>query len=147
MAFLHLVTRFDGRTIKVPVFLESNNNTFADKGQGNQLIIDTGADYSALTEWFLRKNGYTNFYNTGVVKRTAAGYVEFKSCQINGMVIANQFKIGKMKVDVLTGWEEQTVVGVIGMDILARMTFILSHEHKKFMLSSQPVSALNQLFT
>ncbi|MCL2216984.1 MAG: hypothetical protein FWB91_08205 [Defluviitaleaceae bacterium] len=42
---------------------------------------------------------------------------------------------------------EDEAVGVIGMDILSRLTFILSHEHKKLMLSAQPIPELMNLFT
>ena len=58
----------------------------------------------------------------------------------------NQFKVSKINVDVLRGWEEHAVVGLIGMDILSKMTFILSHEHKKFILSSQTLPELDTLF-
>ena len=68
------------------------------------------------------------------------------TCEINGLTIANQFRIGKMNVDVLENWKAHSVVGVIGMDILSRLTFILSHEHKKFLLSAQPIPELAGLF-
>ena len=52
-----------------------------------------------------------------------------------------------MKVDVLENWKAYAVVGVIGMDILSQMTFILSHEYEKFMLTNQKVPELVKLFT
>jgi len=51
-----------------------------------------------------------------------------------------------MKIDVLDRWKAHSVVGVIGMDILAQMTFILSHEHKKFLLTDQKLPGLSKLF-
>jgi hypothetical protein len=94
----------------------------------------------------LIKNGYAEFQKTGTKKRIATGEAELLSCEINGITIANQFKVGKMNVDVLSGWDEHAVVGVIGMDILSRLTFVLSHEHKKFLLSAQPIPELAKLF-
>jgi len=142
--YLHLVSKFDGKTIRLPIILESTHPHL--QGRGYQLILDTGADTSALTAEFLTKHGYVKFQKSGTKKRTATGNVELLTCEIKGLSIARQFKVSKIKVDVLRGWDEHIVVGVIGMDILSRMTFILSHEYKKFMLSSHPVPALLKLF-
>jgi len=145
--FLNLVTKFDGKTIKLPVLVDLANDTMKLQVHGYQLILDTGADVTALTEEFLTKNGYSHYQKSGGKKRTVTGEAELLTCEINGMTIANQFKISKIKVDVLSGWGEHAVVGVIGMDILSRLTFILSHEHKKFMLSAKPLPELATLFT
>ena len=91
-------------------------------------------------------NRYSNFQKSHSRKRTATGEVELLTCQINGMAIAKHFMVGKIKVDVLSGWREHRVVGLIGMDILSRITFILSHEHRKFMLSAKPIPELASLF-
>ena len=146
MDYLNLVSDFKGNTIRLPIVVTPASVKVVDIPRGHQLILDTGADTSALTEEFLSRNGYSNFQNTGLKKRTATGDVELLSCQIDGMTIAKQFRIGKLKVDVLSGWAEHTVVGVIGMDILSKLTFILSHEHKKFMLSAQSIPELAKLF-
>ena len=116
------------------------------QGEGYRLILDTGADHTALTEDFLQRNGYIQFHPSGIIKRTATGEAELLTCNINGLVIANQFKVGSIKVDVLSGWNEHAVVGIIGMDILSRFTFILSHEHKKFLLSAQNLPEPASLF-
>ena len=113
MDYLNPASKFDGKTIKLPILLDSVSGTADLQGRGYQLILDTGADSSALTERFLIRNGYTNFQKTGTKKRTATGEAELFICQINGMTIAKQFKIRKMNVDVLSGWEEHAVVGVI----------------------------------
>ena len=144
--YLNLVTKFDGKTIKLPILLASANESMKIEVPGYQLIIDTGADTTALTKEFLQKNGYKHYQKSGAKKRTVTGEIELHTCEINGMMIANQFKVSKMKIDVLSGWGEHAVVGVIGMDILSRLTFILSHEHKKFLLSAQTLPELAGLF-
>jgi len=144
--YLNLVSKFDGKTIKLPVLVAPATSIVRPSGLIHHMIIDTGADTTALTEEFLRKSGYDNFQNSGIKKRTATGEIELLTCDVIGITIANQFKVGKITVDVLSGWDEHTVVGVIGMDILSRMTFILSHEHKKFMLTGQKVPELESLF-
>jgi predicted aspartyl protease len=145
--FLNLVSGFDGKTIKLPVLLDLANDTIKLQVHGYQLILDTGADTTALTEEFLMKNGYALYHKSGTKKRTITGETELLTCEINGLTIANQFKVAKMRVDVLIGWGEHTVVGVIGMDILSRLTFILSHEHKMFLLSAQSIPELAKLFS
>jgi predicted aspartyl protease len=144
--YLNLVSDFKGNTIRLPIVVAPVSVQTVDIPRGHQLILDTGADNSALTEEFLMQNGYSNFQKSGARKRTATGEVELLTCEINGLAIAKQFKVSKMKVDVLTGWDEHAVVGVIGMDILSRLTFILSHEHKKFLLSAKPIPELAKLF-
>ena len=146
MDYLNLVSSFSGKTIRLPIAVAPSSVDVRDIPKDHQLILDTGADTSALTEEFLIKNGYDKFQKTGAKKRIATGEVELRTCEINGIIIANQFKIGKMNVDVLSGWDEHAVVGVIGMDILSRLTFVLSHEHKKFLLSAQPLPELARFF-
>ncbi|MCL1862033.1 MAG: hypothetical protein FWF78_00515 [Defluviitaleaceae bacterium] len=51
-----------------------------------------------------------------------------------------------MNVDVLENWKARTIVGVIGMDILSQLTFILSHKHKKFMITDQDIPDLSRFF-
>jgi len=144
--YLNLVSNFDGKTIRLPFLLAPLGGITKLEARDYQLVLDTGADITALTEEFLKRSGYSKFQRTGTKKRTATGETELYTCEINGMTIANQFKIGKMKVDVLSGWDTHSVVGVIGMDILSKLTFILSHEYKKFMLSEQAVPELSRLF-
>ena len=144
--YLNLVSKFDGKTIRLPILLDPASATVNVQSRGYQLILDTGADTSALTEEFLMRNGYKDFQKAGAKKRTATGEVELLTCEISGLTIAKQFRVNKIKVDVLTDWDEHAVVGVIGMDILSRLTFILSHEHRKFMLSAKPIPELAKLF-
>jgi hypothetical protein len=92
------------------------------------------------------KNGYGKYQKSGARKSTATGEIELPACEINGLIIANQFSFGKLKVDVLENWKAHAVVGVIGMDILSQMTFILSSEHKKFLLTNQKIPDLVKLF-
>ena len=147
MDYLNLVSDFKGKTIKLPIVVMPASVNIVDIPRGHQLILDTGADTSALTEEFLMLNGYSNFQKSVATKRIATGKIELLTCQISEMTIAKQFKVNNVKVDVLTGWEEHTVVGVIGMDILSRLTFILSHEHKKFLLSSKVIPELARIFS
>jgi len=68
------------------------------------------------------------------------------TCDINGLTLVNSFKFGQMKVDVLENWSTHEVVGVLGMDILSKMTFILSHKHKKFLLTDNDLPEISTLF-
>jgi hypothetical protein len=144
--YLNLVTKFDGKTIKLPIVIEPITSAIRNLALDYFAIVDTGADTTAFTKEFLKRSGYGRYQRTGLKKSTATGEAELLTCDINGLTIANQFKFGKMKIDVLENWKAHTVVGVIGMDILSRMTFILSHEHGKFMLTDQTVSELSKLF-
>ena len=94
----------------------------------------------------MKNSGYGRYNKSGTKKRTATGEVELLTCNINDITITNQFKFGQMKIDVLENWTAHTVVGVIGMDILSQMTFILPHEHGKFMLTNRDVPDLVKLF-
>ena len=145
MDYLNLVSDFETeRTIKIKTVVTPANKTIARLER--LIILDTGADTTALTREFLKKSGYGKYSKSGKLKSTATGETELLTCEINGLTIANQFKFGKMKIDVLENWKAHTVVGVVGMDILSQMTFILSHEHKKFMLSAQSIPELAKLF-
>ena len=145
--YLNLVTKFDGRTIKLPIIAEPINASIQRLSLDYAAIIDTGADTTAFTKEFLKRRGYGKYQRSGLKKSTATGEVELLTCEINGLTLANQFKFGKMTVDVLENWTARTVVGVIGMDILSRMTFILSHEHKKLMLTNRHVPELEELLS
>jgi len=144
--FLNLVTKFDGKTIRLPILAKPINPNIQNVSLDYYAIIDTGADSTAFTKEFLKRSGYGVFHRSGTKKSTATGEIELLTCEINGITLANQFNFGKMKIDVLENWKAHTVVGVIGMDILSQMTFILSHEHKKFMLTNQGIPDLIKLF-
>ena len=146
MDYSVLVSNFNGRTIKLPIVLSPANEKIRDIPKDHQLVLDTGADITAITEDFLMLNGYNVYQKSGKKKRTASGVIELLTCSINGITIANQFNVGKMKVDVLRGWEAHTVVGVLGMDVLSQMTFILSHEYQRFLLTGQHIPELQKIF-
>jgi len=108
--YLNLVTNFEtGRTIQIRTTLVPANKTIFKTER--LLILDTGADTTAFTREFLKKSGYGIYTKSGNKKRTVTGEVELLTCEINGLTIANQFKFGKMKVDVLENWKSYTVVG------------------------------------
>ena len=144
--YLNLVSSFNGRTIKLPVVIVPATKAIRPAQSFPQLILDTGADTTALTREYLKKSGYGMYSKSGKKKSTATGEVELLTCAINGITIANQFKFGQMKVDVLENWKAHTVVGVIGMDILSQMTFVLSHKYRKFLITDQDISDLSKLF-
>ena len=145
MGYLNLVTDYDlGKVIKVHTIITPSNSTIKEKLRS--LIIDTGADRTAVTKEFLKMNGYGKFTKSVASKTTATGTANFLMCEINGLTIANQFKFGKIRIDVLENWQANTVVGVIGMDILSQLTCILSHKHKKFLLTDQDIPDLAKLF-
>jgi len=145
--YLNLVSKFDGKTIKLVVSAEPMSSAIRKLPMIHHVIIDTGADTTAFTKEFLKRRGYGKYQKSNLKKSTATGEVELFTCEINGLTLANQFRFGKMTVDVLENWKARTVVGVIGMDILSQMTLILSHEHKKFMLTNQYVPELVKLFS
>ena len=144
--YLNLVTKFDGKTIKLLIYVEPANPTIKKLSLDHHIIIDTGADTTAFSKAFLVRNGYGKYKRSSSRKRTITGEVELPTCEINGLTLSNQFNFGKMKVDVLENWKAHTVVGVIGMDILSQMTFIMSHEYKKFMITNQKIPNLAELF-
>lgn len=147
LEFLNLVSDFESsKSIKLRVSLVSASAKIRPIVGDRKIILDTGADISAFTKEMLIKHGYGKFSSLHNVKNTADGPKSFRACEINGLVLAGQFKFGKMTVDVLENWGEQVVVGVIGMDILSQMTFILSHEHKKFLLTGDKLPELAPLF-
>ena len=86
MDCLNLVSKFDGKTIKLPILLDPASVIANVQSRGYQLVLDTGADTSALTEEFLMRNGYTKFYRSGAKKNTATGEVELCTCEINGFL-------------------------------------------------------------
>ena len=148
MDYLNLVSKFDdGKTIKLVISAEPSNSSIRKLPMIHHVIIDTGADNTAFTKEFLKRRGYGRYQRSGFKTSTATGEIELLTCEINGLTIANQFSFGKMKVDVLENWKAHTIVGVIGMDILSQMTFILSHKHKKFILTDNDVPDLAKLFT
>ncbi|MCL1844312.1 MAG: retroviral-like aspartic protease family protein [Defluviitaleaceae bacterium] len=145
LEFAFLISDFYSSTIRLPCLLVPANSALHT--QNCQLLLDTGAGKSALTKEFLNRNGYGIYSKVGKNKMTASGEAEFHTCEVNDLTIANQFKLGKMKFDVLQNWKTHSVVGLIGMDMLSQMTLILSHTHKKFLLTDQKLPELEQLFS
>ena len=145
MDYLNLVSSFEeNRTIKIDAVVMPANKTILKTGR--LLILDTGADTTALTRKYLNKIGYGRYRKSGKIKSTATGTVELLTCEVNGLTLANQFNFGKMNVDVLENWKAHTIAGVIGMDIISQLTLILSHKHKKFVLTDQDIPDLSKLF-
>jgi len=141
-----LVANLNGKAIRLPFMLTPANASIRDIPENHLLILDTGADSTALTKEFLKRSGYGNYQRSGSKKSTATGEIKLLTCEINGLTLANQFCFKKMHVDVLENWKAHTVVGVIGMDILSQMTFVLSHKHEKFMLTNQDIPDLSRFF-
>jgi hypothetical protein len=147
LEYLNLVASFEeGKTIKILTTLTPANKTIRASTVDRYLILDTGADRTAITKEVLISNGYGIFEKSNQIKNTPTGEFLFKTCTINGIKLANQFVFGSMKVDVLENWKSYKIVGVIGMDILSQMTFVISNKYKKFLLTNQDVSALTELF-
>jgi len=144
--YLNLVSEFNGKTIKLPIVIEPANKSIKPLTALSFIVLDTGDDTTAFTREFLKKSGYGVFSKSGKKKNTATGEIELLSCEINGITLANQFKFDKIKVDVLENWKSHTIVGLIGMDILSQMTFILSHEHRKFLFTNQNTPQLANIF-
>lgn|GEM_PF-3315193 len=117
--YLNLVSKFDEKTIKLLISVEPMSSSVWKLPMVHHVIIDTGADTTALTKEFLKRRGYGKYQRSGLKKNTTTGEVELLTCEINGLTLANQFNFGNMKVDVLENWKAHTVVGVIGMDVLS----------------------------
>jgi hypothetical protein len=147
LEYLNLVSSFEtNKTIKLRVNLVPAGARIRPLVGERKIVLDTGADVSAFTKEILMRHGYGNFMLSDKMKNTADGLKAFRTCEINGLLLSNQFKFGKMVVDVLENWDEQVVVGVIGMDILSQMTFVSSHEYKKFLLTNGEVPEMAALF-
>ena len=100
LEYLNLISNFEGSTIKIEVSLLPANKIIKHQKVIPYVILDTGADTTALTRNFLTKSGYGVYSKSGNKKNTATGEVELLTCEINGITIASQFKFGKMKVDL-----------------------------------------------
>ncbi|MCL2168430.1 MAG: aspartyl protease family protein [Defluviitaleaceae bacterium] len=147
MQLLVLSDAFEsGTTLSVLVTLAPANKSIRQRMHPFRAILDTGAVNTTLSKDFLARHGYGMFGAPRSAKRTAAGLVEFKTCKIGGLVLSNQFSFDSMVVDVFEDWQASESVGVIGMDILSQMTFILSHEHKKFLLTNEKIPQLGPIF-
>lgn len=146
MDYLCLISNLPkSTTIRLPFYLLTPSGEPPLFKEGF-VILDTGADNCAFSEQYLNRMGYTEIAPSGNKKQTGNGIVEIKTVSIQGLVLANQFKISTLKVDVLSNWDNNRVVGVIGMDVLTRLTFIMSHDHGKFMLSAGSIPELRQFF-
>ena len=135
-----------GNTIKLPFVLTPANKSIKTLGKALYLIVDSGASRTSITKEVLHGHGYGQYSVSTQQKRTADGFKRFKYTTINGMCIAKEFAFGEMVVDVLENWDESTVVGVIGLDILTQLTFITSHKHRKFMLTHKDIPEIDKYF-
>ena len=134
---LLLMDSLDGNTIKLSLTLKPANRTIYPMEQ--LITLDTGAYRTAISQKCLANYGYGVYRKTGEKRQTANGVIDVKTCEINGLTIAGQFVFGKMTVDVLENWTDGKKVGMVGMDILSQLTFILSHEYNQYKLTNQNV--------
>ena len=117
--FLSLPVRFE-KTLNVEskVFTQDKNNFKRCK-----LLIDTGASNTALTRELVQDIlKYDNFSKSSVIKRTAAGYIQFYNSIVSRIEMGNQFAFNNWVVDILE-WTDSEIEGVIGMDILSKLHF------------------------
>lgn len=119
-----------------PVYVRCSVNTFSNTKSRNEffLIIDTGANRTALSMQSLLYCGYTHFTPPKEIKNTAGGKCAFKQCTVSEFVVANKFKQSALVVDVFDKWNHPQIVGALGMDILAKLTAIWSSKDKKVLL-------------
>jgi len=136
----------EGITIKLRCKVETANKYIRNSSVVSSFIIDTGASRSAVTREKLKSLGYGKYVKEPGKKLTANGETEFFSTIIRGLIVAEQFSLGEMKVDVLEGWGKREIVGVIGMDILTNLTFIISHSHSKFIITNEEIPELVGIF-
>ena len=95
MDYLHLISSLEGKTIKIRASIATVNKSIRLPHSEHKLILDTGADTTALTREVLTTRGYGKYNRTGKKKSTATGKVELLTCEINSLTIANQFEFGK----------------------------------------------------
>jgi len=89
--YLNLVTKFeDGKTIKLPICAEPANSTIRNLPLLHHVIIDTGADTTALSKEFLIRSGYGKYQKSGVMKRTITGEVALRTCETSGTQTTHQ---------------------------------------------------------
>ena len=56
--YLNLVSKFDGKTIKLVVSADPMSSAIRKLPMIHHVIIDTGADATAFTKEFLKRRGY-----------------------------------------------------------------------------------------
>ena len=134
----------DGDTIKLPFILTPANKTI--RPLERTIILDTGASNSSFTKEFLTDHGYGRYTISDKETNTAVGPIKLKTCCVKGIKVANNFEFPEMTVNVLEGWNKNKVVGVIGMDILSQLTFLMSHEAGQFLLTDEKMPELTKLF-
>ena len=71
--YLNLVSKFDGKTIKVLVSVEPMSPTIRNLPMVHHAIIDTGADTTAFTKEFLKRRGYGNYSEVGIKEKYSYG--------------------------------------------------------------------------
>ena len=91
------------------------------------------------------RHGYGKFHNSEVYTNTATGSVRLQTCDINSIRIANSFTYESLTVNVLSGWGHRAIVGVVGMDIISRLTFVLYHKTRQFLLTDKDIPALRDV--
>ena len=95
-------------TIRLPCYLLTPSGISLHRDE--LVILDTGADNSAFSEQYLKSAGYTEITPSDKKKQTGNGIVEIKTVDIQGLVLANQFKMRGLKVDVLSNWDNNRAV-------------------------------------
>ena len=104
------------------------------------LIIDTGASTTSLTKNLIAgRLGYTSITKGTTKKRTATGSHYFDTTTISRIEIGGEFAFSNIPIDILE-WEDSSVAGVIGMDILSQLHFrsdtqVFRIQNKPFVIS------------
>ena len=135
-----------GATIRIPIEMTPANKTIKPKVSGYSVILDTGADNTTLSQEYLKIHGYGKYHRSGKHIQTATGLHEILACDIKGIKIANAFYFEGIQIGVFEQWDSSKVVGVIGMDILSQLTFLMSHEAGQFLLTDEKMPELTRLF-
>ena len=138
---------FPSTTIRLPFVLSPANTKIRPSSLEQLVILDTGATRTSISKKVLLKHGYGKYTKSATKKMTAVGEISFSYCTVKSIKLANEFVYENLRVDVLEGWENRAVVGVIGIDVLSQLTFILSGEHKKFLLTNKSIPELLPLLS
>ena len=91
--------------------------------------------------------------NSGKVRKASWYYIILDSGSDNTTLSkeflkmhANAFSFSEMNVGVFENWNNSKVVGVVGMDILLQLTFIMYHRLNKFLLTDEDIDGLREVF-
>jgi hypothetical protein len=89
----------------------------------------------------LENLNYSNLTKGRTINRTAGGLLYLDKTILSRIEIGGEFGISNLEINVLD-WEDSSVHGIIGMDILSRLH--IHSDTKYFNISSEPFKILER---